>query len=106
MFTWIGRQGVRSSDGFEVKRIDRFSIAYREGSQVVTANAEREGDGTMTIESDAFRRWDNLRITNSREKQAQMRKNWAAAGCLFHLDEVSSNPAAAHFFGHGDGGMA
>jgi hypothetical protein len=40
MFTWMGKQGVRSSDGFEVQSIDRFSIAYREGSQVVTVYVE------------------------------------------------------------------
>lgn len=79
MFTWIGKQGVRSSDGFEVQSIDRFSVAYREGSQVVTVYVEREGDGMMAITKDAFSRWDNLRMTNPPEKQAQMRENFVAA---------------------------
>lgn len=40
MFTWIGKQRVRSSEGFEVQSIDRFSIAYREGSQTATVYVE------------------------------------------------------------------
>lgn len=79
MFTWIGKQGVRSSEGFEVQSVDRFSIAYREGSQVVTVYVEREGDGRLAIERGAFNRWDNLQMTNSPEKQAQMRRNFVAA---------------------------
>lgn len=35
----------RDRDGFEVQSIDRFSVAYREGSQVVTVYVEREGVG-------------------------------------------------------------
>ena len=82
MFTWIGQQGVRSSDGFEVQSIDRFSIAYREGSQVVTVYVEHGSYGrgpSFSIERNAFAHWDNLRLTNSPEKQAQMRANFVAA---------------------------
>ena len=82
MFTWMGKQGVRSSDGFEVQSIDRFSIAYREGSQVVTVYVEHGsygGGASVSIERDAFVYWDNLRLTNSPEKQAKMRANFVAA---------------------------
>lgn len=82
MFTWIGKQGVRSSDGFEVQSIDRFSIAYREGSQVVTVFAEAGSYGrgpSICIQRNAFAHWDSLRIANSPEKQAQMRQNFVAA---------------------------
>jgi hypothetical protein len=79
MFTWIGKQGARSSDGFEVQSTDRFSVAYSEGSQVLTVYGEREGDGVMAIAKDAFSRWDNLRMTNPPEKQAQMRENFVGA---------------------------
>jgi hypothetical protein len=70
MFTWKGKQGARSNGGFEVQSIDRFSVAYREGSQVVTVYVEHGGDGMMAIAKDAFSRWDNLRTTNPPEKQA------------------------------------
>ena len=82
MFTWMGKQGVRSSDGFEVQSIDRFSIAYREGSHALTVYVEHGsygGGASVSIERDAFAHWDNLRLTNSPEKQAQMRANFVAA---------------------------
>lgn len=82
MFTWIGKQGVRSNDGFEVQSIDRFSIAYREGSQVVTVYVERGSYGgcqSVSIERNAFAQWDNLGQTNSPERQAEMRENFVAA---------------------------
>lgn len=79
MFTWIGTQGARSTDGFEVQSIDRFSIAYREGAQEVVVYVEREGDGVLAITRDAFAHWDHLRVPNSPEKQAHMRKNFVAA---------------------------
>lgn len=82
MFTWIGKQGVRSTEGFEVQSIDRFSIAYREGSQTVTVYVEHGSYGggeSVSIERGAFAHWDNLRLTNSPEKQAQMRANFVAA---------------------------
>ncbi len=82
MFTWIGKQGVTSSDGFEVQSIDRFSVAYREGQQVVTVNVEHGNYGggpSLSIEPDAFARWDNLRLANPPQKQAEMRASFVAA---------------------------
>ena len=82
MFTWMGKQGVRSSEGFEVQSIDRFSIAYREGSQVLTVFVQHSSFGggpSVSIERNAFAYWDNLRLGNSPEKQAQMRANFVAA---------------------------
>lgn len=69
---------MRSSDGFEVQSIDRFSITYREDSLSLTVYVERGAFGTIAIEKDAFNQWDNLRMTNSPEKQAQMRQNFIA----------------------------
>ena len=82
MFTWIGKQCVTSSDGFEVQSIDRFSIAYREAQQVVTVTIEHGSYGggpSLSIEPDAFARWDNLSLTNPPQKQAAMRANFVAA---------------------------
>lgn len=47
MFSWINKQGVRSSNGFEVQSVDRFSIAYRKGSQ---SAAYREWDYFWALE--------------------------------------------------------
>jgi hypothetical protein len=81
-FTWIGKQGARSSDGFEVQSVDRFSIEYREGGQVVTVSVERGTIGAtpcVSISTKAFEHWDNYRPANSAEKQAKMLANFKAA---------------------------
>ncbi len=33
MFTWINKQGVKSSKGFIVQSVARFKIEYREGNK-------------------------------------------------------------------------
>ena len=81
-FTWIGKQGARSSDGFEVQSVSRFEIEYREGGQVVTVPVEHGSDGggaSVSLPANAFAFWDNFRIKNSREKQSQMHANFKAA---------------------------
>jgi hypothetical protein len=81
-FTWIGKQGARSSDGFEVQSVGRFEIEYREGSQVVTVAIEPGsfgGGSSVNIPPNAFEYWDNYRIPNSQERQAQMLCNFKAA---------------------------
>ena len=81
-FTWIGKQGARSSYGFEVQNVSRFEIEYREGGQVVTIPVERGSVGdvpSVSISSEAFEYWDNYRVANSKEKQAQMLANFKAA---------------------------
>ena len=81
-FTWIGKQGARSSDGFEVQSVDRFSIEYREGRQVVTVSVEHGALGAtpcVIIGAKAFEHWDNYRPSNSEEKQAKMLANFKAA---------------------------
>ena len=82
MFTWLNKQGVKSSEGFEVQSIGRFSIEYREGSQVVTLHVESGNYGggpSISVARDAFAHWDHLRLTNPPAKQAQMRENFVAA---------------------------
>ena len=81
-FTWIGKQGARSSDGFEVQSVGRFEIEYREGGQVVTVPVEHGSFGggpSVSIPAHAFAFWDNFRVENSREKQGQMLANFKAA---------------------------
>ena len=81
-FTWIGKQGARSSDGFEVQSVDRFSIEYREGGQIVTVPVDHGTIGAtpcVIISAKAFEHWDNYRPPNSQEKQAKMLANFKAA---------------------------
>jgi hypothetical protein len=80
--TWINKQGVRSSDGFEVQSIGRFEIEYREGGQTVTVPVERGsfwGGPLVAIAPNAFEYWDNYRVPNSKERQAEMLRNFKAA---------------------------
>jgi hypothetical protein len=81
-FTWLGKQGVQSSDGFAVQSVGRFEIEYREGGQVVTVPVERGsfgGGSSVSIPANAFEYWDNYRVPNSQEKQAEMLRNFKAA---------------------------
>lgn len=62
-FTWLNKQGVRSDAGFELQRIDRFTIEYREGPRTITIDIE-DGmiDGTIPaviMETDSIGRWDD-----------------------------------------------
>lgn len=81
-FTWIGKQGARSTDGFEVQSVSRFAIAYRERGQVMTISVEPGlfgGGHSVSIAANAFEYWDNYRVANSKEKQAQLLANFRAA---------------------------
>lgn len=81
-FTWLGKQGAQSSEGFAVQSVGRFEIEYREGGQVVTVPVERGSFGcgpSVSIPANAFEYWDNYRVPNSQEKQAEMLRNFRAA---------------------------
>ncbi len=80
--TWINKQGVRSSEGFEVQSVGRFEIEYREGGQALTLTVEHGSFGgapSVAIPRNAFEYWDNYRVPNSEEKQAEMLRNFKAA---------------------------
>lgn len=78
MFTWLNKQGVRSSDGFEVQFTGRFTAEYREGALYLVVDVEGGGNGMVDFNPRAFERWANSSMTNSPEKQARMRKNFMA----------------------------
>jgi hypothetical protein len=81
-FTLVGKQAVRSSDGFEVRSLGRFEIEYREGGQCVTVPVEPGSFGggeSVSIPSRAFEFWDHYAVPNSEQRQAAMRENFKAA---------------------------
>ncbi len=57
MFTWLNKQGARSSDGFEVQSASRSTIECREDRQVLTFYVESKSYGggpSVSIAPDAF----------------------------------------------------
>jgi hypothetical protein len=81
-FRWLNKQGVRSSDGFEVQFTSRFTVEYREGRRIKVLEVEpivvagRQGVG---IKRNSFERWDNSAVPNSPEEQARLLGNFRRA---------------------------
>jgi hypothetical protein len=83
MFTWLNKQGVRSSLGFEVQFIDRYTVRYREGARYLDVSVEdgvSAGKPCVCVSSyDAFERFTNSSLNNSPEEQERMKKNFRDA---------------------------
>jgi len=79
MFTWINKQGVRSSEGFEVQFTGRFIAEYREGARHLAVDVEGGENGTLSFDPKAFEQWANSSVRNSSAEQARMLKNFMAA---------------------------
>jgi hypothetical protein len=81
-FTWLNKQGVRSSEGFEVQCTGRFTAEYREGRRIKVVEIESvviAGRPGIAIKRNTFECWDNSSIPNSPEDQARLLKNFKAA---------------------------
>lgn len=52
-FTWMNKQGVRSSDGFDFQFTGRFSAEYRESGRVIRLDVE-SGAGVVAIREHAL----------------------------------------------------
>lgn len=79
MFSWINKQGVRSSDGFDVEFTGRFTAEYREGLRHLIVDVEGVVNGDISFSPRAFERWANESVPNSKEEQARMLKNFLEA---------------------------
>lgn len=72
MFTWLNKQGVKSSEGFEVQFTGRYSAEYRAGGRVVTLEVEdgiSGGRPSVLVDPSAFRRWDDGELIPEDEQQ-------------------------------------
>lgn len=80
-FTWLNKQGVRSSAGFEVQSTGRFTIEYREAGRVITVDVESgfQGGPCIIINDNAFERWGHSSVRNSPEEQARLLRNFKEA---------------------------
>jgi len=81
-FTWLNKQGVRSSKGFTVQCTGRFTSEYQEGSKKITIELETGklpvGKFCDIIGKDAFIKWDDGTPV-SQEKQKDILQNYKDA---------------------------
>ena len=77
-FTWLNKQGVRSDTGYELQRLDRFTMEYREGNNAITIDIESgilDGNSPAVLMSpDALKVWDSGRFIDA-PKQSQILEN-------------------------------
>lgn len=63
MFTWLNKQGVKSSKGFIVQSVARFTIEYREGEKSISIEVESDyAPGKKPVEivsRSAFTHWND-----------------------------------------------
>jgi hypothetical protein len=82
MFTWINKQSVKSSKGFIVQRVTRFTAEYRENNRVITIDVESSilpsGKYCLIINATAFSKWDDGTLL-SNEKQKEVLNNFKEA---------------------------
>jgi hypothetical protein len=81
-FTWLNKQGVRSSDGFEVQCTGRYTIEYREGMFRKVIDVEPivvVGRSGVAISRSVFERWDNSSVRNSPAEQERLLRNFRDA---------------------------
>jgi len=82
MFTWLNKQAVRSSEGFEVHFLNRWEVQYREGMRVRTIPIEPgsiAGRPAILFNKDVFESWDNSSIANSSSEQQRLLNNFVRA---------------------------
>lgn len=82
MFTWITKQAVRSSEGYEVHFLGRFKAQYREGLRIRTISIEDgilAGKPAVLFSRHAFENWDNSSVANSPDEQARLLRNFVEA---------------------------
>lgn len=76
-FSWLNKQGVRSSTGFELQTLDRSKKEYREAGRKITFYWEM-GNRCVIVRQVAFQNWDNGVILDS-EKHEEVIANIKAA---------------------------
>ena len=70
-YTWLGRQGVRSSDGLEVQYTGRHTMEVRWGNRRKTLEVEGVAR-PHHFDASHFERWDNSAVANDFEEQRRI----------------------------------
>jgi hypothetical protein len=84
MFEWLNKQGVRSSEGFEVQCISRYEMEYREGNNVLTLEGDigkSGGKACFILDKSSIDYWDNdiMRRELPDEKKQKILENFISA---------------------------
>ncbi len=82
MFTWLNKQGVKSSKGFVVQSVARFTIEYREGGKCISIDVESDYTPGMKprekVKLSSFSKWDDD-TPISKARQEEILKNFTEA---------------------------
>lgn len=82
MFTWINKQAVRNSQGYEVHFLGRFTAQYREGRRIRTIPIECgrvAGKPAILFSRRVFEDWDNSSVANTADEQDRLLRNFVEA---------------------------
>lgn len=82
MFTWINKKSVRSSEGYEVHFLGRFTAQYREGRRIRTIPIEDgilAGKPAVLFSRRVFENWDNSSVDNPPDEQDRLLQNFVEA---------------------------
>ena len=76
-FTWLNKQGVRSETGFELQRVDRFTMSYREVNRIITIGIDNGIVGqrpAVIMGPKSLEMWDSG-VPIDAEKQREILRN-------------------------------
>lgn len=70
-FVWLNKQGVRSSEGFEVQFTGRFSAQYKEDGRTVSLQVEdglTGGKPSIIVNPASFAQWDDGQAISAQQR--------------------------------------
>jgi hypothetical protein len=68
-FTWLNKQGVRSSQGFEFQFTGRLKAEYRERGRVTELYVEDTSSGITAYEGDLRHLWNAIPEPTAQEQE-------------------------------------
>ena len=75
MFTWLNKQGVKSSDGFILQRVHRFYYFFEKGDKKMQVYVE-PGVPCEGVYKDSFDKWmpphENIVISDEEKESIKM----------------------------------
>jgi hypothetical protein len=93
-FTWLNKQGVASTLGFEVQMVDRGCIEYREDGRIMSIEVEMGMNGgtyCLLYSPGCFKRWDESEAI-SIDEQTRIEQNFRRAFEFQNVPVVAETP--------------